>query len=58
MLPEIGGTEPSPQEEKDRDKLITAASLRFFKELKKTNPLADGSSFRGEWAFVSAVKPS
>ena len=58
MLPEIGGTEPNPQEEKDRDKLITAASLKFFKELKETNPLADGSSFRGEWAFVSGVKPS
>lgn len=58
MLPEIGGTDPNQGEEKDRDKLITAASLKFFKELKDGNPLADGSSFRGEWAFVSAVKPS
>ena len=58
MLPEIGNTEPTPEEEKDRDKLITAASLKFFKELEENNPLADHESFKGEWAFVSAVKPS
>ena len=58
MIPEIGGTEPNPQEEKDRDNLVTAASLKFFKELKENNPLADNESFRGEWAFVSAVKLS
>ena len=58
MLPEIGGTEPDSQEEKDRDKLITAASLKFFKELEENNQLADNESFKGEWAFVSAVKPS
>ncbi len=56
MLPEIGGTDPSPDEEKDRDKLITMASLKFFQELKESNPLADGNSFVGEWAYVSALK--
>lgn len=56
MLPEIGGINPSPDEEKDRDKLITMASLKFFQELKETNPLADGNSFVGEWAYVSALK--
>ena len=57
MLPEIGGKDPNSQEEKDRDTLITKASLKMFKEFEQSNPLADNKSWQCEWAFVSAVKP-
>ena len=56
MLPEVGGKNPTPEEEKDRDTLVTMASYKLFKELAKTNPLADDKAWHCEWAYVSATK--
>jgi SAM-dependent methyltransferase len=56
ILPEIGGKEPSPKEEYDRDELITTASNQLFEELETKNPMADDKSFTTEWVYVSAVK--
>ena len=57
ILPEIGGKEPSPEEEQDRDELITTASNQLFKELETQNPMADNKCFTTEWIYVSARKP-
>ncbi|GEM_PF-46059 len=56
ILPEIGGHEPTPKEETDRDELITLATNKLFKELQKSNPLANASSFTIEVVYVSSVK--
>ncbi len=56
ILPEIGGHEPSPEEEKDRDTLITIAANKLFEELQYNNPLADKESFTIEVAYVTAKK--
>ncbi|MBW2976372.1 class I SAM-dependent methyltransferase [Candidatus Woesearchaeota archaeon] len=56
ILPEIGGKNPTPEEEKDRDTIITEAAHKLFKELKTSNPLADNASYQGEWFYVSAIK--
>jgi ubiquinone/menaquinone biosynthesis C-methylase UbiE len=56
MLPEVGGIEPTPDETRDRDKLITKASLQLFDELKNNNPLADDKAWQCEWAYVIGVK--
>ena len=56
ILPEIGGHDPTPQEESDRDALITAATNMLFKELRETNKLADKESFTIEVVYVTAKK--
>lgn len=56
ILPEIGGKEPTPEEERDRDEIITHASHMFFDKLKEENPLADSNSFTTEWVYVQAQK--
>ena len=56
ILPEVGGKDPSEQEEKDRDIIITKASLEFFRKLKKQNPKASVRSFTAQWTYVSAEK--
>jgi len=56
ILPEIGGHEPTPQEESDRDALITMATNMLFKELRETNELADKESFTIEIVYVTARK--
>lgn len=56
ILPEIGGKEPSPEEEHDRDELITMASSQLFRELKEGNPFADDASFTAEWVYITAAK--
>jgi len=56
ILPEIGGKDPSPDEEKDRDKIIIIAAKKLFKELEEKNPFADDKSYLGEWAYVEASK--
>lgn len=56
ILPEIGGKEPSQEEESDRDNLITIASNQLFKELESGNPFADDNCFTTEWVYVTAVK--
>jgi len=56
ILPEIGGHDPSPKEESDRDALITLATKKLFKELQDNNPLADDKSFTIEVVYVSAKK--
>jgi len=56
ILPEIGGKEPTPEEEQDRDDIITAASKALFKELEGKNPLADEKEFTTEWMYVTALK--
>jgi len=56
ILPEIGGKEPSPIEEKDRDTLITMAALELFKDLETNNPLADDKSFTVESVYVLSEK--
>lgn len=56
ILPEVGGLEPNEKESMDRDELITEASLQFFDELRKNNPLADDKAWQCEWAYVAGVK--
>ncbi len=56
ILPEIGGHDPTPQEESDRDALITMATNMLFKELRETNKLADKESFTIEVVYVTARK--
>jgi len=56
ILPEVGGKDPSPEEEKDRDTLIIMSAKKLFTELEKLNPFADNKSYLGEWTFVSARK--
>jgi len=56
MVPEVGGKNPTPEEEKDRDTLVSMASHKLFKELAEKNPLADDEAWQCEWAFVSATK--
>ena len=56
ILPEVGGKEPSPEEEQDRDTIITLAAYKLFDELKKLNPMADDQAYQCEWVYVSAVK--
>ena len=58
ILPEVGGKDPTPKEEKDRDALIIMSAKKLFKELEKINPFADDKSYLGEWAYVSAKKYS
>ncbi len=58
ILPEIGGHDPSPKEESDRDALITMAINKLFKELQEKNPLADKEGFTIEVAYVLAKKKS
>ena len=56
VLPEVGGKEPSPEEEHDRDELIVISSNQLFKELETQNPFADGKCFTAEWIYVTAIK--
>ena len=56
ILPEIGGKEPSTEEEHDRDELIIMASSLLFKELETQNPFADDKCFTTEWVYVTCVK--
>ena len=56
ILPEIGGKEPSQEEEIDRDNLITMAALKLFKGLELNNPLADENCFTVDIVYVTAVK--
>jgi len=56
ILPEIGGKEPSEEEDQDRDKLITLSSINLFKELETQNPFADDKCFTTEWVYVKAIK--
>jgi len=55
ILPELGGKETTPEEEQDRDELITLASKKMFKELE-TRPFADNKSFTAEWVYLTATK--
>ena len=56
ILPEIGGINPSPQEEKDRDELITMSANQLFKELERHNPMSDDKCFTVELVYVTATK--
>jgi len=56
ILPEIGGKEPLPEEEKDRDDLITVAALQLFKDLELNNPLADEKFFTIDIVYVTSFK--
>ena len=56
ILPEIGGKDPSPVEEHDRDELITIASKQLFKELETSNRFSNDKCFTAEWVYVPAVK--
>jgi|TARA_B100001971_G_scaffold214064_1_gene249573 SAM-dependent methyltransferase len=56
ILPEIGGKNPNPDQENDRDALIIMAAQKLFKELEKLNPFADDKSYLGEWVYISATK--
>ncbi|MBI2653732.1 class I SAM-dependent methyltransferase [Candidatus Woesearchaeota archaeon] len=56
ILPEIGGKEPTPKEEEDRDTLITKAALKLFEDIKLNNPLADNECFLIECVYVTALK--
>lgn len=56
ILPEIGGKDPSPKEEADRDELITKASNQLFKELEDSNQFADREGFTAEWTYITSTK--
>lgn len=56
VLPEIGGRDPSPKEEGDRDALITRGALKLFKDLKLNNSLADEKCFTIDIVYATAVK--
>lgn len=56
ILPEVGGKDPSQEEEEDRDALIIMSAKKLFEELEKLNPFADNKSYLGEWVYISAVK--
>lgn len=56
ILPEVGGKNPSPKEEQDRDTLIVMASSLLFKTLAKENPFATKTSFIAEWIYIQAEK--
>lgn len=56
ILPEVGGKDPTEQEEKDRDAIIVKSSNELFKKLKKENPHANSNSFTAEWTYVYAEK--
>ena len=56
ILPEVGGNEPTPKEEEDRDRLITIAARRLFEELQKTNPLVDKEGFTIEGVYILSQK--
>jgi len=56
ILPEIGGKEPTPKEEDDRDKLITMAALKLFRDIELNNPLADNEFFTIECVYVASAK--
>ena len=56
ILPELGGISPTPEEEKDRDELITMSAGKLFKELESQNPMSDSKSFTVELVYVTARK--
>ncbi len=56
ILPEIGGIDPSEQEEKDRSKIIETAAKKLFKKLQKENKYANSKFFTAEWTYVYAEK--
>ncbi|MAG91459.1 hypothetical protein CMO83_02185 [Candidatus Woesearchaeota archaeon] len=56
ILPEIGGKNPSPEAEKDRDTLITESALKLFKDLEENNPLADDKAFTIDIAYILSKK--
>lgn len=56
ILPEIGGRDPSPKEEQDRDELITYGALQLFSDLKRDNPLADDEAFIIDIAYITSIK--
>jgi len=56
ILPEVGGINPSFEEEKDRDDLITMSANQLFKELQTQNPMSDDKSFTVESIYVTATK--
>ena len=56
ILPELGGKDPTPEEEKDRDELITQGALQLFGDLRKNNPLADEEYFLIECFYLTSKK--
>lgn len=56
ILPELGDINPTPEEEKDRDDLITMSAAQLFKELENKNPMSDSKSFTVELIYVTATK--
>ena len=56
ILPEIGGKDPSTEEVKDRDEIITLAANLLFNKLKNENPMADDNSFTVDTNYFSAIK--
>lgn len=56
ILPEIGGKEPTIEEERDRDEIITRAAQMLFRQLKEKKSLTDSKTFTAEWVYVQARK--
>lgn len=56
ILPEVGGKDASPEEEQDRDILISQAAKILFEKLSTQNSLANSKSFIAEWTYVQAKK--
>src|SRR3989338_4138903 len=58
ILPEIGGKDPSPEEEEDRDRLIVMSAEKLFGDLAANNPMADATHYTIECAYFTAFKTS
>jgi len=56
ILPEIGGKEPTKEQEHDRDEIIIQAAKLFFRELSEKNSFANKISFTAEWVYIQAQK--
>jgi ubiquinone/menaquinone biosynthesis C-methylase UbiE len=56
ILPEVGGMNPTPEQEHDRDTLITESTQKLFNDLENNNPLANEDHFIVECAYILSYK--
>ena len=56
ILPEIGGKNPSKDDENIRDEIVTMAIDQLFGDMKKNNSIANHDYFTAEWIYIDAHK--
>lgn len=56
ILPEIGGINPNPKEEIDRNEIIEQSATNYFEQLKKENNFANNKSFTAHWTYFYCQK--